>query len=300
VRIPTPNLWPAARTGQRWLLQAKRRETTVDGHRMVYLEKGAPAAHRPTVLLLHGFAAMKENWAFWLQRLPAHWHILVPDLPGLGESDYQPGASYGYEAQAARLETWIDTLATDNIHLVGSSMGGAIATVLAHRMEPAPASLTVLNSAGIPEHVSVDINAPFESDRDAILIPRDWSGVYRMFNTVGNGRPTAMGVAMTGLLGPDLLQRTVPLRHIFNDMLADALAPARYLGADTPPLQVQWGDRDVITPTRCVDWFRKATPDADIHVFPGVGHLPMLENPGRSARTLAEFVERNSGQARIV
>ena len=52
MKIPTPNLWPAARTGQRWLVQAKRRETVIDGHRMVYLEKGTPAADRPTVILM--------------------------------------------------------------------------------------------------------------------------------------------------------------------------------------------------------------------------------------------------------
>ncbi|MBS8240093.1 alpha/beta fold hydrolase [Marinobacter lipolyticus] len=293
MNLPTPNLWPLARSGQRWLLQAKRRETRIDGHRLVYLERGAPGPSRPTVLLIHGFAAMKENWALWLQKLPRDWHILVPDVPGLGESDYHPGASYRYEAQALRLRDWLATFPTDNIHLAGSSMGGAIAAVLAHRMEPAPRSITLLNSAGIPEHDGVDIDAPFESDRDDILIPRDWAGVYRMFNSVGNGKPTAMGLAMTGLLGPDLLQRRDALRHIFDDMLADALAPARYLGSGTPPLQVQWGDRDVITPTRCVDWFRTATPQADIHVFRGVGHLPMLENPGRSAATLAGFIERH-------
>lgn len=293
MNLPTPNLWPLARTGQRWLLQAKRRETRIDGHRLVYLERGAPGPSRPTVLLIHGFAAMKENWALWLQKLPRDWHILVPDVPGLGESDYHPGASYRYEAQALRLRDWLATFPTDNVHLAGSSMGGAIAAVLAHRMEPAPRSITLLNSAGIPEHDGVDIDAPFESDRDDILIPRDWAGVYRMFNSVGNGKPTAMGLAMTGLLGPDLLQRRDALRHIFDDMLADALAPARYLGSGTPPLQVQWGDRDVITPTRCVDWFRTATPQADIHVFRGVGHLPMLENPGRSAATLAGFIERH-------
>jgi pimeloyl-ACP methyl ester carboxylesterase len=76
-------------------------------------------------------------------------------------------------------------------------------------------------------------------------------------------------------------------------MVADALAPARYLGPDTPPLQVQWGDRDVITPTRCVDWFGSATPHAEIHMFRGVGHLPMLETPGRSAAALEGFVRRH-------
>lgn len=294
MRIPAPNFWPAARTGQRWLLNARRRVATVDGHRMVYLERGEPGPDRPTVLLIHGFAAMKENWGFWLQRLPRHWHLLVPDLPGLGESEYRKDASYRYVAQALRLRDWLAGLPTDNIHLAGSSMGGAIAAVLAHEMTQAPRSLTLLNSAGIPEHPDVDPDAPFKTDRDDILIPRDWKGVYRMFNSVGNGRPTATGIAMAGLLGPDLLSRTDALRHIFTDMVSDALAPARYLGSDTPPLLVQWGDRDVITPTRCVRWFETATPDAEVHVFPRVGHLPMLETPGKSAAVLERFVERHT------
>ncbi|KEF29870.1 Lipase 1 precursor (Triacylglycerol lipase) [Marinobacter nitratireducens] len=260
---------------------------------MVFLERGAPGPGVPTVVLVHGFAAMKENWAFWLQKLPREWHVLAPDVPGLGESDYRADASYRYEDQARRLQAWLATIPTDNLHLVGSSMGGAIVSVLGHLMDPAPRSITLLNSAGIPEHPNVDLDAPFESDRDEILIPGDWKGVYRMFNSVGNGKPTVSGVAMAGLLGPDLLGRTDALRHIFADMVADALAPARYLSADTPPLQVQWGDRDVITPTRCVDWFERATPQAEVHVFRGVGHLPMLETPGRSARVLEEFIGRH-------
>ncbi|MDI9244646.1 alpha/beta fold hydrolase [Marinobacter sp. CHS3-4] len=295
MRIPTPNLWPAARTGQRFLLNARRREARVDGHNMVFLERGRPGPGHPTVVLIHGFAAMKENWGLWLQKLPRHWHILAPDLPGFGESDYRPDDCYRYESQARRLGEWLATRDTDNVHLVGSSMGGAIAAVLAHRPGLAPRSLTLMNSAGIPEQADADIHRPVKSDRDDILIPRDWKGVYRMFNSVGNGKQTVSGMAMAGLLGPDLLGRTDALQHIFRDMVADGLAPARHLNPESPPLQVQWGDRDVITPTRCVEWFNSATPHAEIHVFRGVGHLPMLETPGRSARALTSFVDRYSG-----
>ena len=62
MRIPAPNFWPAARTGQRLLLQARRHETMVDGHKMVFLERGSPGVGRPTIVLIHGFAAMKENF----------------------------------------------------------------------------------------------------------------------------------------------------------------------------------------------------------------------------------------------
>jgi pimeloyl-ACP methyl ester carboxylesterase len=293
MKITAPNLWPTVRTGQRLLLRAHRRETRLDGHKLVYLERGIPGNGRPTVVLIHGFAAMKENWGLWLQRLPRHWHLLVPDLPGFGESDYLPEACYRYESQARRLKQWLTGFDTDNLHLAGSSMGGAIAAVLAHTLDPSPRSVTLLNSAGIPEHERVDLHAPFKSDRDDILIPRDWKGVYRMFNSVGAGKPSVSGLAMAGMLGPDLLSRRDALEHIFQDMVADALAPVRYLGPDTPPLQVQWGDRDVITPTRCIDWFSSATPHAEIHLFRGIGHLPMLETPGRSAAVLEDFIRRH-------
>lgn len=294
--LTLPDLWPLARTGHRWLQPCRHRHTLVDGHHLVWLERGQPGPGRPTVVLLHGFAAMKENWSLWLTLLPRHWHLLVPDLPGFGESDYRAGASYRYEIQASRLRNWLTDLEVGPTHLVGSSMGGAIATILAHRLEPAPASLTLLNSAGIPEHEGVDPEAPFESDRDRVLIPASLGAVYRMFNAVGSGRPHPGALATAALLGPDLLRRQHAHRHIFNDMLADALAPMRYLGSQPMPLQVQWGDRDTITPTRCVDYFRRTTPAADIRLFRGVGHLPMLEVPGRSARALVEQVEAASGR----
>lgn len=56
MKMPTPNLWPLARTGQRLLHQAKRRITMVDAHRMVYLERGSAGPDRPTLVLIHGFA----------------------------------------------------------------------------------------------------------------------------------------------------------------------------------------------------------------------------------------------------
>ena len=294
MKLPNPDVWPLARTGQRLLLRAKRRETSVDGHRIVFLERGQAKPGAPTLVLLHGFASMKENWAFWMQQLPSHWHLLVPDLPGLGESQYRPDANYGYESQAGRLGQWLSGYNSNHLHIAGSSMGGAIAALLAHQLEAPPRTLTLLNSAGIPETPGMAQNTPARPTTDSVLIPQDWAGVYRMFNSVGSGRPTLPGIAMTGLLGPDLIKRRHSLQHIFNDMVADPMAPTRYLGNRTPPLQVQWGDKDTITPTSCVDWLKSATPEADIHVFRGVGHLPMLENPRRSAAALSSFIEQHN------
>ena len=191
-----PNPWPLMRTGHRWLARMKHREAQVDQHRMVWLERGQPGPGRPTVVLLHGFASMKENWSAWLPLLPRHWHLLVPDLPGFGESDYRAGADYRFETQARRLADWLVQVdCCDNLHLVGSSMGGAIATVLAHSLEPQATSLTVLNSAGIPIRPDLDLAIPPKTE-PSLLVPESWRGVYQMFNNVGDGKPTLMGLSL--------------------------------------------------------------------------------------------------------
>lgn len=296
MNLTTPNLWPLARTGQRWLTNTRRRQATIHGRQLVWLERGKPGPGRPTVLLLHGFASMKENWGPWLPLLPAHWHILVPDLPGLGESEYHPSQNYSYETQAQRLRDWLMDLPVGKLHLVGNSMGSGIAAILAQRIEPGPASLVLLNSAGIPEYTEkAPPSARPAEVRGSLLIPGTWQEVYRMFNSVGSGRPTAAGLTMTALLGPDLLARKDALFHIFNNLLTDPLAPARHLKQLKTPLQVQWGEQDTITPMTCLDWLRIAQPDAEYKIFKGIGHLPMLEAPGRSSRALIDFVKQHSG-----
>ncbi|WP_166253133.1 alpha/beta fold hydrolase [Marinobacter salicampi] len=289
LRALVPNPWPLVRTGHRWLQRMKRRQSTVDGHRLVWLERGKPGADRPTVILIHGFAAMKENWSSWLPLLPKNWHLVVVDLPGFGESEYRPDRDYRFETQAERLKGWLQAKGWQDVHLVGSSMGAAIATVLAHILEPQARTLTVLNSAGIPIKPDLDL-AIAPKTEPSLLVPQDWAGVYQMFNNVGNGKPSLMGLAMTGILGLDLMNRASAHQRIFADMMADPYAPVRHLEKTRIPLQVQWGDRDVITPTRCVDYYRANVPHAELQIFEGVGHVPMLEVPRRSARALASFI----------
>ncbi|PVY77341.1 pimeloyl-ACP methyl ester carboxylesterase [Tamilnaduibacter salinus] len=290
VRWPDP--WPLLRAGHRVLQRARRREDQVDGHRIVWLEQGHPSPDRPTVVLLHGLAAMKENWALWLPMLPKDWHVLAVDLPAFGESDYQPGADYGYVAQARRLLDWLASMDLGPVHLVGSSMGGGIATMMRGEAPDRVASLSVLNSAAIPAHADVDLNGT--PDRDgSLMMPEDWQGVYRMFHGVGDGRPNAMSLAMMGALGTDLMRRSGQNRHVFSDLCDDPFAAVRVLDPDVSPLLVMWGDRDRVTPPGCVDHFRHHTPQAEIHVFRGVGHLPMIERPRQSADVLIRFVRRH-------
>lgn len=282
-------IWPLLRHGHRALTGTRRQVASVDGHRVVWLERGRPQSGRPSVVMVHGFAAMKENWAYWLRMLPSDWHLVTIDLPGFGETTYRPGMDYSYEAQSGRLLTWLGQRGWEKVHLVGSSMGGAIVTLAGAKAPDRIASVSVLNSAGVPSPRQSKLDQMLDQG-DYGLVPRRWKEVWRMFTMVGTGGASVTGAAMALTLGPDLLRRQHAHAHIFRDMLRDRDAVARYLPDYPVPLLVLWGDRDHLTEVSCVDTYRELAPTATIEVFKGIGHLPMLEIPRRSARVLERFI----------
>ena len=66
------------------------------------------------------------------KQLTPHFHLVIPDLPGWGESSRDMSANYDIDAQAARLQAFVQTLGLGRFLLVGHSMGGAILLMQAH------------------------------------------------------------------------------------------------------------------------------------------------------------------------
>src|ERR1700722_14526530 len=92
----------------------------------------AGAGQRP-LLLVHGFTGAKEDFTPWLEPLAeAGWHAVAPDLRGHGASS-QPAAEsdYSFQLMAADLLGLADALGWDRYVLLGHSMGGMVAQVLA-------------------------------------------------------------------------------------------------------------------------------------------------------------------------
>ncbi|HUA80887.1 MAG TPA: alpha/beta fold hydrolase, partial [Dyella sp.] len=136
-----------------WLLQAntwreamnaqlQKHSVQAGDTRWVYYEGG----QGPTILLLHGFAARKEVWLKVAPLLTAHFHVVIPDLPGWGESSRIAGASYNVDNQADRLNDFVQTLHLQHALIVGHSMGGAIAGVYAAEHPEDVAELALVDS----------------------------------------------------------------------------------------------------------------------------------------------------------
>ncbi len=120
-------------------------ELMLDGGRLRYLEHAAAGAGSPTVVLLHGLGSCGEDWAFQVPALSPGYRILAPDLPGHGGSSLPPGWPTIGDLAGGVAEL-IERRVEGSAHLVGLSLGGAVALQLAVDRPEQVRSLTAVNA----------------------------------------------------------------------------------------------------------------------------------------------------------
>ena len=279
--------WPLMRSVQARAARLKRQENWVDGLKMVWLEGGNPDGQ--PLLLLHGFGASKENWLSLVPFLSRHHRLYVLDLPGWGESQFDPSRRYGMDHQAQRVIHWMDKVIGQPAHVVGSSMGGGIAGLVAARATDQVASVTLMNAAGVVgERLS-----PFASDliqgRNS-LVTRRFMDVVRLFTLTTRKNRFLLASALAPVMFEEMVRRRHVNRFLFRELLShqpDVTLPS--FSEMTVPALILWGEQDQVLDVSCVDSFKRLIPHAETVIFPDVGHLPMIEVPLRTARTLSRF-----------
>jgi pimeloyl-ACP methyl ester carboxylesterase len=97
------------------------------GIRLAYQAWGSPDA--PPLVLLHALGEGAADWDGVAPAFARYWRVLAPDLRGHGSSSW-PG-NYSVEAMRADVLGFLDALALDRVDLVGHSMGGLVACLVA-------------------------------------------------------------------------------------------------------------------------------------------------------------------------
>jgi pyruvate dehydrogenase E2 component (dihydrolipoamide acetyltransferase) len=250
--------------------------------RLRYLELGE--GDSVPVLLLHGFGADLNTWMFTQPSLAEERRVVALDLPGHGGSAKEVGAG-----DAERLTEVVDNalavLGVERAHLVGHSMGGAIAASLALQRPELAASLTLIASAGL----GPEINTAFID------------GFVR-----AGRRREAVEVLNLLVHDPGLVSRTMiedVLRYKRLDGVAEALARIAeawfpggrqsvnltgQIAALKTPVQIIWGREDRIIPVAQAEALAARLP---VHIMDQAGHLPHMEKAGEANRLIKRFIE---------
>ena len=252
----------------------------IGGRQIRYASKGEGGV---PAILIHGFGGDLNNWLFSHDALAEGRQVVALDLPGHGSSSKDVGdGSLGFFAGV--LGEFMAALEIDKAHLIGHSMGGAIALTFALANTDRVASLSLIGSAGLGAEIDGEYLAGFvaadrrkEMKTQAVKLFGDESLVTRS-------------------LVEDLLtfKRTDGVREAL-ETIAGAFAPGGTqaevmrdgLGGLGVPVQVIWGAADRIVPASHAD----GLPDnVSVLVIPEKGHMVQMEAASDVNRALADHM----------
>ncbi|MDN5896105.1 MAG: alpha/beta hydrolase [Nocardioides sp.] len=249
------------------------------------------------LVLIHGIGHRRAAWAPVFTELATRYDVIAVDLAGFGESASYP-ADQIYDMDnacrdlAANFEKW----GIEQPHVVGNSLGGAIALELAAR--GLASSATVLSPAGFFGRVS----------RFRALVP-----LFVMW--VASHAPDrvlrAVSLSRTGrrLIGLPLYGH--PERAEADPTYGDCLAmkraqgflPAAIAGIsyvfDEPisvPTTIAWGTHDRLLPYSQAKTAHERLPEARHVALLGCGHVPMMDDPETIVGLIDETVARTRGE----
>ncbi|MDP9138535.1 MAG: acetoin dehydrogenase dihydrolipoyllysine-residue acetyltransferase subunit [Pseudomonadota bacterium] len=124
----------------------------VSAGRLRYARRGSGP---DSIVLIHGFGGDLDNWLFNIDALAPQFTVYALDLPGHGQSVKSPGD--GTAAAFARtIVAFLDAQGIDRAHLVGHSLGGAIAIEVANLAPDRVRSLSLIASAGLGPEINMD------------------------------------------------------------------------------------------------------------------------------------------------
>ncbi|MFE7629278.1 alpha/beta fold hydrolase [Kocuria sp. NPDC057446] len=279
--------------------------TTVEvAGRPVRIRRSGPA-QAPPVVLLHGIGRSLEDWSAVHELLAEDHRVLSMDLPGFGltpAGTERPGLG----AFARAVVGVLDALGEERpVHLMGNSLGGAVAMTVAAEHPGRVAGLLLADSAGFGREANVS------------ALPMVWAALSRLPVVGPRFRPLARAAAVRSqqscFFDPSLATPE-RLRHAARvgaqpDFRATFLGTYRSIGlpvigvlpgwrrallakvrAAGPPVLVVWGDADAVLPAHHAEAAAAALPEARLHVFPDTGHMPQIERTQELVELAREFV----------
>ncbi len=280
----------------------KYKSLEIEGVNIAYREAGNP--ENPTIVLLHGFPSSSHQYRKILNALSNDYHLIAPDYPGFGNSDFPSPDDYDYTFDniSRTIDLFLEKKNLDTFTLMiqdyGAPVGFRIAT--AH-----PEKITgIINQNG---------NAYEEGLGSA------WAGIQALWKNRNEQTEKALlpAFSLEGLewqythgtrnkenINPDTwhldyLRLSRPNAHKVNiDLFYDyknnvKLYPEwqQYLRDNQPPLLIVWGKNDAFFPENGAEAFKKDVKVIDYNIY-DTGHFVLEEDSKAVIEKIKSFMQR--------
>jgi len=263
----------------------------VDGVRLHVRDTGPREA--PAIIMLHGLGSSLHTWQGWADALDDRYRVIRLDLPAHGLTGADPTGDYSMDRWVALLDGLMDALEIETAALVGNSMGGRLAWMMA-ALRPARVSALVLVSPDGFESPGFEYGR--SPDVPALMgLMRYTLPAFMLRSNV------EIAYAEKDALADDVFRRYHDMmrapgnRAALIEMMGQVMLvpPEPLLAQIEAPTLLVWGERDQMIPFGNAQDYLDAIADAELVGFPELGHVPHEEAPARSLPPVADFLDRH-------
>lgn len=259
---------------------------------IAYLEGGPQGEDVQTVVLIHGFGADKDNFTRTSAYLTDRFHVVIPDLPGFGDSTRLMEAEYDIRTQTERLHGILRALRVKKFWMGGSSMGGAITIAYSALYPDEVLGTWLLAPAGVVGAEDSDLMVEYKKTGKSLLVAEKPEDFDVILDIATETPPWSTYSVM------HVLAQRAAADYKLHKRIFDQLASQSEIGINEAatnvkaPSLIVWGDRDRALHVSGAKILHNLMPGSDLVIMEGIGHLPMIEAPKAAAQDFLAFVER--------
>lgn len=282
--------------------KVKYKTIEVNGLNIAYREAGN--SNKPTIVLLHGYPSSSHQYRKVLDQLSEEYHLIAPDYPGYGNSDFPSPAEYEYTFDniAATIDAFLEKKEITSYVIMmqdyGAPIGFRIATMHPERVT------AIINQNG--NAYEEGLGKGWESVRalwadrnehtEKALLPAFTLEGLKWQYTHGTGNPELVNPDTWHL---DYLRMSRPGAHKVNiDLWYDyrnnlKLYPfwQQYLRKNQPPMLIVWGKNDEYFPESGAEAFKKDLDTIDYNIY-DTGHFALEEYGEEIIEKIRAFMDK--------
>ena len=259
----------------------------VDGINIAYREAGDNK--KPSLLLLHGYPSSSHQYRKVFNRLADKYHLIAPDYPGFGHSDFPAPDQYDYTFDniSKTINSFLEKLEIDNYAIVMQDYGAPVGfrIALAH---PERVTAIITQNGNAYEEGIGEAWKPIKKlwanrtkeNEEALLDAFSLEGLKWNYThgtqDVESVNPDCWHLDYLRMQRPYAKKVNIDLWYDYQNNLKQYPQWQAYLREHQPPVLVVWGKNDEYFPESGAAAFKKDSKNIEYHIY-DTGHFAMEE-----------------------
>ncbi len=260
----------------------------INGLKIAYREAGDPK--NPTIVLFHGFPSSSHQYRKVLRELSDQYHLIAPDYPGFGESDFpaQESFEYTFDNLAKVMDAFLESFSLNTYSIMIQDYGAPIGLRIATAHPEKITAIINQNGNAYEEGLGeawAGVRALWKnktSENEKALLPvfsldgLEWQYTHGTRNPE-NINPDCWNLDYLRLSRPNAHRVNLDLFYDYQNNLKLYPIWQKYLRDNQPPLLIVWGKNDAFFPESGAQAFKKDVKNIDFNIY-NTGHFALEED----------------------